>query len=139
MRYTKLLILALSCLLLLSLAACDAKENHNSIDKNPVNDTQENGYILDMDSALEIAIEIARATSDEEFTETCIVQTEKNGKCIYLITFEDSTTYHEYDIDATNGKVLRGKRKGKPTDMPIFSFVIPTPGASPEPAETTAE
>lgn len=120
MRYTKLLILVLSCLLLLAFAACGAKETN---------------YIGE-ERALEIAI--AKAASEEEVTEVKVTLTEKDGKVFYAVTFEDSTTFYEYDIDAVSEKLLRVKRNGKPTDEP-FTIVIPLPMFSPEPTATTAE
>jgi|GEM_PF-1598930 len=125
MKQTWILLCALLCTCLL-LSACG---------KQPVE--QEN--YIGIDSALEFAKTHAAKTSSEEFVNIEAELDEEDGTVFYDIEFEDSLTYYEYDIDAISGKLLRAKRKGKPQDMPLISFLIPNATTAPEPEETTAE
>lgn len=57
----------------------------------------------------------------------------------YTVSFESDTAFYEYDIDAVTGKLMRGKRKGKPQTMAPVSVAIPNETATPEVPETTTK
>lgn len=127
----KKILCILALLPALVLLGCTAEQ--------PVETTVNTEGYMDGAEALAIAKEQASRT-EKEVDALYNIKTELLAeRGFYTVTFESDSAFYEYDIDAVTGKLLRGKRKGKPQTMAPVSVAIPNVTSAPETTETTAE
>ena len=110
-----------------------------SCNEAPPAETEAPAPLIGEEQALAIAMDMATGSKEDadSFYNTAVEYRSEEG--FYVVTFENNLESHAYEISGTSGKILRGKRRGKPQTMPAISAAIPNATTPPEPAETTAE
>ncbi len=127
----KVFCAALALLLTLALLGCGADR--------PDETTVDTENYMSAEQALSLAKEQA-SRNESDLEALYNVKTELLAeRGFYTVSFESDTAFYEYDIDAVTGKLMRGKRRGKPQTMAPVSVAIPNETTAPEAPETTAE
>lgn len=118
----KILCVLTALLLTLTFLGCTAE--------HPA-ETTDTAVCIGEDQALALAM--AQAERIEESTDALYnVLTELDAENVfYAVSFESDTAFYEYDIDAVSGKILRGKRKGKPQTMAPVTLIVPNETTAP--------
>lgn len=106
----KILLITLISIFSITLIGCGntTTDNNTNNTNNNVNNTDNNKYISES-KAKETALSDA-GLKENEITELSIEldynDEDNNGKAIYEVGFKHGQQEYDYDIDATNGKIL---------------------------------